>query len=210
MTRIGDYAFQKCSGLTTITIGSGVNTIYGNAFAQCPELTDVYCMAEELSSTYKWGSSPLYTYASAFEGSYIDAATLHVPESAINAYKTTAPWSGFGTFVTLSGEETETKKCAKTTISVVDGEIVFGCETEGVSYVSEVTSTDVQKFYDDKLKLTYKYKVTVYATKDGYENSETATAEITAMGKFGDMNHDNKITVADAVVIIDMVMKNKE
>ena len=209
VTSIGSDAFYGCSGLTTITIGNGVKFIDKNAFVQCPELTDVYCLAEELSSTDNWGDGSLYTDNSAFDGSYIKAATLHVPESAINAYQTTAPWNGFGKYVTLSGENIP--KCATPTISLVDGEIVFGCETEGVSYISEVTSSDIQKFYDDKLKLTYKYKVTVYATKDGYENSDTATREIvlTENGKTvldGDVDGNGVVNVADHVELTKIIM----
>jgi hypothetical protein len=204
---IGTYAFYGCSDLTNITIGNGIKTINYYAFTQCPELTDVYCMAEELSPMY----NALYTDASAFEGSYIEAATLHVPESAINAYKSTEPWSKFGTFVSLSGEESETQKCATPTISLVNGEVVFSCETEGVNYISEVTSSDIQKFYDDKLKLTYKYTVTVYAIKEGYENSDTTTREIiiTENGKailVGDVDGDGKVNVADHVKLSDIIM----
>ena len=35
------------------------------------------------------------TNETAFEGSFIELATLHVPDSSIDSYKGTAPWSGF-------------------------------------------------------------------------------------------------------------------
>ena len=57
------------------------------AFAYCTNIENVYCYAEEVPST---------DY-SAFSGYIIENATLHVPASAIEAYKTTAPWSDFGT-----------------------------------------------------------------------------------------------------------------
>ncbi|MBO7646122.1 MAG: hypothetical protein J6S52_03810 [Prevotella sp.] len=41
------------------------------------------------------------TSSNAFSNSYIDYATLHVPESSISAYKETSPWSGFKDFVAL-------------------------------------------------------------------------------------------------------------
>ena len=69
VTSIGDYAFYMCKGLTSITIGSGIQYIFEGAFANCPDLTDVYCYAESVPSTE----------ASAFDKSYIDYATLHVP-----------------------------------------------------------------------------------------------------------------------------------
>ena len=36
--------------------------------------------------------------------SYVEKATLHVPASALEAYKTTMPWSMFGTFVSFEDE----------------------------------------------------------------------------------------------------------
>ena len=94
--RIGWDAFSGCSGLTSVTIGSGVKYINGNAFANCPELLDVYCYAEDVPDTQ----------IDAFDGSYPENATLHVPDASIDSYKASAPWSGFGKIVALTPEET--------------------------------------------------------------------------------------------------------
>ena len=95
VTSIGNEAFFGCSSLTSITIGSGIKTIRESAFAKCSELTDVYCDAESVPSTN----------ATAFTDSYIEYATLHVPELALEAYKTTAPWSSFKSFVSLENDD---------------------------------------------------------------------------------------------------------
>ena len=95
VTSIGDEAFC-CSGLTSVTIGSGVKTIGLYSFANCPELLDVYCYAENVPSTY----------SNAFDGSYPEYATLHVPDGSIESYKTKTPWSSFGKIVALGEEET--------------------------------------------------------------------------------------------------------
>jgi len=42
------------------------------------------------------------TNLDAFIGTYIEDATLHVPISALEDYKATKPWSGFGEFEALS------------------------------------------------------------------------------------------------------------
>ena len=56
----------------------------------------MYCYAETVPGTE----------GNAFDGSYPEYATLHVPASALETYKTTAPWSSFGTIVALTEEET--------------------------------------------------------------------------------------------------------
>ena len=90
VTSIGESAFYGCRGLTSITIGSGVKNIYKSAFANCPSLKDIYCYAEKVSSTN----------TDAFEGSYIEYATLHVPRGCLDAYKV-KPWTSFKSIVEM-------------------------------------------------------------------------------------------------------------
>ncbi len=99
---IGVMAFCGCSNLISIIIGNGVTRIYGQAFAGCQNLTDVYCYAERVPTIYSsWGNP--------FEGSYVEYATLHVPENSINSYRMTAPWNSFGTIVPLTDEDAITE-----------------------------------------------------------------------------------------------------
>ena len=93
---IGDGAFQFCNALNSVTIGSCVTSIGWSTFANCPELLDVYCYAKDVPSTE----------SNAFNGSYPENATLHVPAASIDSYKARAPWSSFGKIVALTPEET--------------------------------------------------------------------------------------------------------
>ena len=93
---IGHSAFYNCSGLISITIGNSVTSIGEWAFRDCSELLDVYCHAEKVPSTE----------SDAFEGSYPENATLHVPDASIDSYKAKTPWSSFGKIVALTPEET--------------------------------------------------------------------------------------------------------
>lgn len=82
---IGGSAFEGCKRLGTLTIPSTVNTIMINAFKNCVGLTDVYCNAVTVPNTE----------ASAFNGVATENVTLHVPDNAVNSYKSIWPWSNF-------------------------------------------------------------------------------------------------------------------
>ena len=168
VTRIENWAFKGCTRLTSVTIGTGVKSIGLEAFAKCSNLTDVYCLA----------TSVPYAESGAFNESYPEYMTLHVPEEAINSYKATVPWSSFGTVVTLDGDVTETPKCATPTVLYSNGKLLFECETEGAEFITDVTCSDIKKFYDSEIAFSATYNICVYATATGYENSETVNATL--------------------------------
>ena len=247
VTSIGEYAFRYCSSLTAIVLPKNLKNIYTKAFANCSELLDVYCYAKKAPSTS----------TDAFDGSYPKYITLHVPASALNAYKSTWPWSSFGKFETFEitvenitlnqstailteGESTtltatvnpedaddtsvtwnssnpsvatvdntgkvtaiapgtttitatandgsgvsascvvEVKekllgKCAIPTISYVNEKVVFACDTEGVTFVSETTEDVAGNRNDAEFTIIPTYTITAYATKEHYENSDAVT-----------------------------------
>ena len=168
VSRIGEGAFKNCSSLTSITIGNGLEYINSTAFGSCPNLTDVTCNAENVPNTN----------SDAFKDSYIEYVTLHVPSASVNAYKTSDPWKNFKEIVAIDGETPTTQKCEKPTISYKNGQLKMSCVTVGVEYVTDITDSDVKMHYDAIIFLTSTYNISVYATKEGYENSETATATL--------------------------------
>jgi hypothetical protein len=148
-----------------------VTSIGYEAFRDCPELLDVYCYAENVPSTY----------SNAFDGSYPEYATLHVPDASVDSYKATAPWSGFGKIVGLSGEEPEVpevEKCATPVVTYAEGKLSFSCETEGVEFVTDITSSDFKKHYDAEIELSATYNIEVFATKANCENSDTVSVAL--------------------------------
>ena len=116
VTSILGFTFYNCSSLTSVTIPETVTTIYESAFKNCSELTDVYCFATSVPSTN----------SNAFEGSYIDYVTLHVPQDAIEDYRNTAPWSGFGQIVALTDNDQSYKM---TVTATGKGSVVYSGST---------------------------------------------------------------------------------
>lgn len=169
VTKIDGNAFEKCSALTTAIIGSGVNTIYANAFGHCENLTDVYCLA---------AAPPKNASTDVFTNSYPEYMTLHVPEEAMNSYKATEPWSTFGNIVALNSEVDKTPVCATPVISYSNGKLEIECETEGAEFVTEITSSDINKFLENSIDITGVYNISVYAMADGHDNSETVNATL--------------------------------
>jgi len=96
VTSIGNETFRFCFYLTSIIIPNSVTSIGNYAFGDCDSRLDVYCFAEEIPST---GSNVFYN----FQG--LTKATLHVPDSSLEDYKSTSPWSEFGTIVALTQDE---------------------------------------------------------------------------------------------------------
>lgn len=114
VTKIGQYSFRGCSGLTSIAVPNGVTTIGYDAFWNCTGLTSVM-----LSPSV----TRLDNYA--FEGCYnvetftclattppncsyssLNAcynATLMVPEASVATYKAKSYWKNFSNIVGIPG-----------------------------------------------------------------------------------------------------------
>ena len=191
---IGNYAFRGCSGLTSVTIGNSVKSIGEEAFANCSDILDVYCYAEKVPSTK----------SNAFNGSYPEYATLHVPDASVDSYKAKTPWSGFGNIVGLSGEEPEqpeVEKCATPVVTYVDGCLEITCETEGAEFVTNVVAEDAKKYYDAEIEFCATYNIEVYATKANCENSDTVSVALVWVEN-GEVNEETGVISVPAVPVL--------
>lgn len=118
VANIGASAFSNCKNLGIVIIGGGVRKIENMAFSSCPEITDVYCYAERVPEVTYW----------AFQDSYIDYATLHVPANSLEAYKAQSPWNTFKDIVPLDGQSIETLEYTSPTDRIdvysIDGKFI--------------------------------------------------------------------------------------
>lgn len=157
--------FTNCSGLTSITIPKNVTSVY---FYGCENLLKIYSyIMEPRDLTYP---STAFTKNSYYSG------TLYVPKGTVDKYKSREGWKSFTWIEEMSGADD--KKCATPTISYQFSQLSFSSETEGATFVTNITDADIKTHYDASIYLTATYNISVYATKAGYENSDVATATL--------------------------------
>ena len=158
--------YFNANTLRKVVIGKNVSQIRAQAFSKSK--------IEEFTIT---GEEPPYCYPNVFGTQDLSNATLYVPESKTEYYQTTEPWSKFGKVLTLNGDvPTAPEKCATPTIAYEDGKLVFSCETEGVTFTSNISCEDQGSYSTDNVSLTACYNISVTATKEGLQSSDVATA----------------------------------
>ena len=195
VTSLGNYCFWGCSGLTSITIPSSVTSLDDYCFCGCSGLTSItipssvtslgwYCFqdCQKLETVY-------------FEGKYCRSnyANLKIPTTCIikvpteylqgykdsfgSGYQYIYAWNPDG-----SGDDTKpVTQCATPSVSYESGELKFASETAGAEYHYTITDADMASdaySKEGKVTLSAAYKISVYATADGYKASDKAEATL--------------------------------
>ena len=193
ITKVYDYFAGR--SLTKIVLGKNVTEISKEAFSNS--------QLEEFTIT---GEEPPYLYPNVFGSQDLSKATLYVPESKVEYYQTTEPWSNFGKILTLSGETpAEPKKCATPSISYSDGKLQFSCETEGAKCNYTVSCPDEASgetsMENNSVTLKAYYDITCYAKAEGFVNSDVATAKLYWLTSSGSLDSSINAAKTRGVVI---------
>ena len=109
VTSIGEFAFRKCSGLTSVTIPSSVTSFEFGAFLECSSLTSltipssvtsiadrVFINCTSLTSMTVCSETPPSIHSGNFDGCNLNNATLYVPEGSKATYEGHSVWGRFG------------------------------------------------------------------------------------------------------------------
>ena len=107
MTEIGTHAFQNCSGMTSISIGSGVKSLGGETFRGCRGLRAILCYAE----------IPPECGGLDFIGIDARVCTLYVLQNSIEAYREAEWWGRFADIKSIGDGETSIASPTKNILS---------------------------------------------------------------------------------------------
>ena len=159
------YTFSGWSGLPTTMPAHDV-TVTGNFTINSYTLT--YKVDGEVYKTYsvEYGAAITPEPEPTKEG-YTFSGWSEIPET-MPAHNVTVT----GTFTKII------LTCATPTISYANGKLTFTCETEGAVCHSTITDTDIKSYNGNEVDLTVTYYISVYATKEDYEDSEVATGTL--------------------------------
>ena len=193
VTSLGHYCFRHCSRLTSITIPSSVTSLGEHCFYDCSGLTSIIipssvtslgrnCFGDcsSLESLYFKGSMP----ERLMEASIPTTCMIYVSSEFLQEYKGVLgssyeyyTWNPDGT-----GDDTKpVTPCATPSVSYESGKLKFACETAGAKYHYTITDTDITSdalSENGEVSLSAAYKISVYATVDGYTASDKAEATL--------------------------------
>lgn len=167
---IDSYGFASCSSLKAITLPRSITDLGSDCFSNCSSLATVTC---------KWESrDEIVTGLDLFYHTPAEKV-LNVPTGTGAMYASTSEWKNFTTINEVGDMPEEPEKCATPVISYKDSMLVFTSETEGAEYHYTITDYDIitdAYSYNGKVRLSAAYYISVYASADGYTNSDEAKA----------------------------------
>lgn len=123
-----------------------------------------------------------------------------VPTESLEQYKSTSPWSLFGTILPIGAEV----KCSQPFIELRNDTLyIYGQDTDIFYYTLDGSlPTTSSQLYTEPVKINSDCTIKVVATRNGWDDSDVAEATYTKKTCIlGDSNGDDKVDVADVVNI---------
>ena len=228
-------AFADCDDLSDVTcFAANVPTTESNVFSH-PERITLH-VPEESIPLYKgynpWASfkSIVKTEKTSYALTYMVDGEVYksydikygstiIPESEpVKEGYTFSGWSeipeempAYNVVITGTFTLIPLGQCSAPTINIENGEVVFACDTKGVQYHYDIQHFDVKRGDGNNIRLTNTYRISVYASKEGYEDSDVTTKDLQfAVGKKGDVDGDGNVNAADVVHLTNIIMSMAE
>ena len=204
VTNIENWAFSGCQSLVYFAFGSQVKKIGQEAFSDCSAMKEVISKAK---------TAPACGTQALDDISKFDCK-LYVPDGCMAAYAAADQWKDFlymeeGEGTAGQGSTDPYKgKCKTPTISIEGNKVSFACKTKGVIFHYSITNKDSKTdISNGEVTLTNNYEVSVYASKEGYKDSDVARQEVSVKNLMpGDVNGDGVVNVADHVKLSSIIM----
>ena len=171
VTSLGYCCFAGCSNLTTITIPSSVTSLGDYSFQGCFKLESVYFEGK----CFKNLDNSCIPTTCVF---YVTNEYLQDYKDAIGSkYPYIYAWNKDNT----GGDDKPITQCEVPSIAYSSGKLCFKSSTTGAEYHYTITDSDMANdaySQDGEVKLSAAYKISVYATAEGYQASDKATATL--------------------------------
>lgn len=107
--------------------------------------------------------------------------TLYIPKGSFSAYYIAYGWGDFKNIVETTdfGEDVDEKKCATPIITYSDGTIKYNSNTTDCKFHYSISSPDIKSGTSyEEVELVAFYEISVYATAEGYSQSDVAKAKL--------------------------------
>lgn len=190
---IGDFAFQE-TDLETVALPKGLKKLGASVFqwtkisniiipSSVESIADLGLMSFLTSISCKGSVPPEIGNKESFIENVSwynnQAVKLVVPKGSLEVYKNDECWGLFSVIVeeeSVIGEEGE--KCAVPTIQFIDGKLVCTTATDGAECVTTISAPDTGTYKEGEIPLQGIYKISTYANKHGFIDSDVVTATL--------------------------------
>lgn len=169
VTSLGELCFCGCESLSSITIPSSVTSLGMYCFDDCRNLQSIYFDGKLPKNTIE-SSIPIY-------------CIFYVPKNYLQDYKDAlgSKYQNIYARTDEGGDDKPTTLCDAPNITYNDGKLHFFSSTPGAEYHYTITDSDLANdvySQDGIVKLSAVYQISAYATADGYQASDKATATL--------------------------------